>query len=333
MKKKLKISESQAQYILRLSEDLDPGTTSSDTGKFACGKKHTNPPTIGCIGPGNYTMGDPGIQAVYPTMSACQNDPECGGGSDDPCKDNPNPECFWCQAEQGSSCVPVGTNLSYAMSNGYSLYQTVAACDLAEQDCGGGRDNPCPDGVITPADGDWGFCNECIAGGFQAAGGALSYPWGTITGDSCECCKEDGDPHTGGKVDCVCCDKDGNAAGMAQQVATAADCATTNFGAGFTDCVEHTTPYVDPCKRGNTQGCPDVECANPLHVQVMISAGPPPKCKCQCENTQSCLRPLVWNETTCSCTGEHDKFVGPPLQSENKTELNEELKRIKQLLR
>ena len=42
MKKKLKISESQAQYILRLSEDLDPGTTSSDTGKFACGKKHTS---------------------------------------------------------------------------------------------------------------------------------------------------------------------------------------------------------------------------------------------------------------------------------------------------
>lgn len=56
---------------------------------------------------------------------------------DDPCKDNPTEECYWCQAEQGSSCVPVGTNLTYALANGFSLYSDPADCNSAEPRCGG----------------------------------------------------------------------------------------------------------------------------------------------------------------------------------------------------
>ena len=72
-----------------------------------------------CMGPGNYTMGQANVQNIYPTMAACQADPECGDdpeerGCLDPmalnynqCCQNipgcipvlPNPEC--CEYEQG----------------------------------------------------------------------------------------------------------------------------------------------------------------------------------------------------------------------------------------
>lgn len=55
--------------------------------------------------------------------------------SDDPCKDNPTPECYWCHSESGPSCAPVGGNLAYATSNGFSLYQNAADCNAAEPGC------------------------------------------------------------------------------------------------------------------------------------------------------------------------------------------------------
>jgi len=317
MKKKFKITEEQAQQIIKLSEaDMPGGTTTSTTpcdqwlttypngvvGDIDCCKQLAggtltssskqqcnntwNPVGSGwqeCCAPINDPCEPPpgGCPqgTVWQGAPVCDCVPHLG---ENPCKDNPNPECYWCQAEQGASCVPVGANLSYAMSNGYNLYQNAADCTLGEPECGG-------------------------------------------------------DPHTGGKVDCMCC-KDGNAVGMAQQVATAADCATTNFGPQYTDCVEHTTPYVDPCKRGNTHGdrpCADVSCKNPNHVQ-----GPPPDCICDCppgSGEKGCKKPYGnWNPDECCCADQKGNcdpaFVGP-LYTENKTELSEEIKRIKQLLR
>tara|TARA_B110000238_G_C16110989_1_gene432670 strand:+ start:402 stop:2051 length:1650 start_codon:yes stop_codon:yes gene_type:complete len=55
--------------------------------------------------------------------------------SDDPCKDNPNPECYWCHNESGPSCAPVGGNLAYATNNGFTLYQNAADCNSAEPGC------------------------------------------------------------------------------------------------------------------------------------------------------------------------------------------------------
>jgi len=57
--------------------------------------------------------------------------------SDDPCKDNPNPECYWCfeETSQGGSCQQVGGNLNYAITNGINLYSTQADCNAAEPGC------------------------------------------------------------------------------------------------------------------------------------------------------------------------------------------------------
>ena len=91
-----------------------------------------------------------------------------------------------------------------------------------------------------------------------------------------------------------------------------------------------------------------MECKNPNHVQ-----GPPPKCECECKDgvgEKGCIKkPYVhWNKDECCCedkkgicdpSGQHTPgnpvkvdFVGP-IYTENKTELSEELKRIKQLLK
>ena len=69
------------------------------------------------------------------------------------------------------------------------------------------------------------------------------------------------------------------------------------------------------CKDQSTVGngdrpCPDVECENPNHVP-----NPSNKCKCECQNPESCKKPLVWDEDQCACV---KKVVGPPLQTENR---------------
>ena len=88
------------------------------------------------------------------------------------------------------------------------------------------------------------------------------------------------------------------------------------------------------CGRNNTgngdRPCPDVICQNPNHVQDPIT------CKCGCEYPQSCKKPLVWNKDLCKCMprkGGESPTIAGPLYTENKTELSEEIKRVKQLFR
>jgi len=75
--------------------------------------------------------------------------------STDPCKDNPNPECFWCfeETSQGGPCQPVGGNLQYALNNGINLYSTQAACTAAEPGCR--RDDIDPQMIV---------CHKCANG-------------------------------------------------------------------------------------------------------------------------------------------------------------------------
>ena len=98
--------------------------------------------------------------------------------------------------------------------------------------------------------------------------------------------------------------------------------------------------------RGNgDRPCPDVECENPNYVQ-----GPPPKCECECpegSGEKGCKKGTSWSLDECCCVDKKGicvpdntsptnpvkvDFVGP-IYTENKTELSEELKRIKQLLK
>tara|TARA_R110000851_G_scaffold292857_1_gene447411 strand:+ start:2372 stop:3094 length:723 start_codon:yes stop_codon:yes gene_type:complete len=108
------------------------------------------------------------------------------------------------------------------------------------------------------------------------------------------------------------------------------------------------TRYCGDPRGNGDRPCTDVECKNPNHVQ-----GPPPKCECECKDgvgEKGCIKkPYVhWNKDECCCedkkgicdpSGQHTPgnpvkvdFVGP-IYTENKTELSEELKRIKQLLK
>ncbi len=75
---------------------------------------------------GNISPSDP----CYQYCKCC--DPRLG---EDPCKTNPNPQCYWCNNETGPSCVPVGANLAYAVGNGFTLYQNAADCNTAEPGC------------------------------------------------------------------------------------------------------------------------------------------------------------------------------------------------------
>ena len=130
---------------------------------------------------GNISPNDP----CYPFCDCC--DPVVG---DDPCKDNPNPECFWCNNEGGPSCVPVGANLAYAQSNGFSLYQNSADCNAAEDGCK--REDPVDICKTNPKD-CW-FCkspgNPCIqfstiSAIFTAGYSGTKYPTSNACNTAC----------------------------------------------------------------------------------------------------------------------------------------------------
>ena len=69
---------------------------------------------------------------------------------------------------------------------------TVQFDDCCEYD----RGDKCPNGIITQAHPDWGYCQECF---FNPPG-----PNPTITGIKCECCKERRDPAL--EIECHKCD-------------------------------------------------------------------------------------------------------------------------------
>ena len=126
-----------------------------------------------------------------------------------------------------------------------------------------------------------------------------------MTGPQCQCCD---DEQTGGEdpieIKCQCC-KNGLPISMVQTVMgwPMPGCSVLNDpSAGLSNCSTHPlsggTPIRDCGSRSgeNGDGCPDVSCVNPLHVQ-----GPAPRCECKCEFPVSCIKPNVFDEATCSC--------------------------------
>tara|TARA_R110001606_G_scaffold178655_1_gene325295 strand:- start:1636 stop:3021 length:1386 start_codon:yes stop_codon:yes gene_type:complete len=151
------------------------------TENFACmGGIIPGPGT--CMGPGNYSMGQTYVQAVYPTMADCQADPKCGSTQDergcldinalnyneccdmtdpncivtipdpeccryehepDPCKTNPK-ECWFCKGA-GVPCIQF-SQTSAAWTAAYTgiKYPTQADC-MTNSDCGerGGEKTKC----------------------------------------------------------------------------------------------------------------------------------------------------------------------------------------------
>ena len=132
---------------------------------------------------GNISPSDP----CYQYCDCCKRDL----GGDDPCKTNPNPECFWCSEEGGpGGCQPVGGNLMYAQANGFSLYQNSADCNTAEPGCR--REDPVDTCKTNPKD-CW-FCkspgNPCIqfstmSANFTAGYSGTKYPTSNACNTAC----------------------------------------------------------------------------------------------------------------------------------------------------
>ena len=132
---------------------------------------------------GNISPSDP----CYQYCDCCKRDL----GGDDPCKTNPNPECFWCSEEGGpGGCQPVGGNLMYAQANGFSLYQNSADCNASEPGCR--REDPVDICKTNPKD-CW-FCkspgNPCIqfstiSAIFTAGYSGTKYPTSNACNTAC----------------------------------------------------------------------------------------------------------------------------------------------------
>ena len=90
----------------------------------------------GCMDPTaiNYNVCCPGNN--YPgCVPNIPSNEDCCEYEDNPnpCKDNPNPECFWCH--ESTQCQPVGTNLGYALANSIPLFFDLNDCQ-AQSGCG-----------------------------------------------------------------------------------------------------------------------------------------------------------------------------------------------------
>lgn len=351
MKKKFRITENQAQKILKLNEQWPQpcaeyaaqlggvnnanaaccekclaGSVTSPSDpcynyceRNCCDDDTNQKDSFRCLDDGScVSCNGPGCP--YPTLAACEK--ECGptGLGDDPCKDKPNEDCFWCHPEMGTSCVPVGGNLTYAQNNGFNLYQDPAVCAANEPDCGG--EEPCP----PPAQG-------CPPG----------TTWNPVT-CHCEGTTIGDDPCEVNPKDCWFCKSPGSPCMQFSQTTLA----FTNSYLGTKyptkpDCENNSE--CKPIGRDDGGGCPDIICENPNHVQ-----GPYPGCKCECpegSGEKGCKKGTSWSPDECCCVDKKGicvpdntsptnpvdvDFVGP-LYTENKTKLSEEINRIKKLLK
>ena len=240
------------------------------------------------------------------------------------CKTHPK-ECWFCKP--GSPCKQFATmNANFTAAYTGQKYPTQSDCE-ANSEC-------------KPTRGDNGDKKR-----YHCEGGTCHvHPSGQYT--TLQDCEDNcGDPTGGGKTKkCTCCKKGENGQITGYNVPTTIpvsdSCSQFDTPPSMYGCAESTVWDVKKCDpRGNDDGgCPDIECKNPNHVQ-----GPPPECKCECpegSGEKGCKKGSHWSPDECCCvdskTGDcvpdNTSFVGP-LYTENKTELSEEIKRIKQLLK
>jgi hypothetical protein len=102
----------------------------------------------------------PGFHMQYPSLSACQADCRKGGGGEEPgCMD------------------PTALNYNQCCNQDPNCTPTIPDEQCCEYERGGCNI------MIGPNDPDWPFCMEC----FNAPPG----PNPSVTGNNCECCKEE----------------------------------------------------------------------------------------------------------------------------------------------
>ena len=248
-----------------------------------------------------------------------------GNPGEDPCKnpDTATEECYICR-ETGAGCVTLsqmGMSVQQALNANppFTLYADVNQCNQLEN-CG--DTEPCP----PPAQG-------CPPG----------TTWNPVT-CHCEGTTIGDDPCKVNPKDCWFCKSPGNPCMQFSQMTLA----FTNTYGGTKyptkqDCENNSE--CEPTGRDDGNGCPDVMCANPNHVQ-----GPYPGCKCECpegSGEKGCKKGTSWSPDECCCVDKkgicvpdntsptnpvNADFVGP-LYTENNTKLSEQINRIKKLLK
>ena len=311
------------------------------TENFACmGGIIPGPGT--CMGPGNYSMGQTYVQAVYPTMADCQADPKCGSTQDERgcldinalnynvCCDNdpncivtiPDPECCRYEHEPDHRGCMDSTAINY-----------MDCCDLNIPGCtptlsdptcckyeGGSEDKGCMDPSATNY-------NICCNGD----------PNCTVVGSNQECCRYEGDPNpcdTNPKECWFCEPGDINTSGWVDPMAltnsnggciqflsTSATFASGYSGQMYTtqsDCT--TNSDCGPTTRGELEYC---QCCNGGNAQSQMQQVPIGSC--------SSLNGGPDNLTNCQPQQSQPISCNKPLPT-NATPLAEEIKRYKELL-
>ena len=333
MKKKFRITEEQARKIMNLDEATQNQQSSLDpcvhfTAKLA-------PSVAGLWTPGTIAPGGP--VSDFGDIDCCEmlagNPVGPFGGTAGNAMLQSHCDVGWSQAVLGYGTFAQGNQLQTSLG-------WAGCCD--HENTGGG---PCPNGQIPATDP---ACIECFA---NPATNST-----TLTGLNCMCCKPDDtttttsgeDPCELNPKDCWFCKSPGNPCMEFSQTSLA----FTNSYSGTKyptkqDCENNSECVPTPTRGDNGDGCPDVVCKNPNHVQ-----GPYPGCKCECpegSGEKGCKKPYGnWNPDECCCADKKgncdpNSFVGPPLQTEHRRlapvetkdqkELREQMTRIKELLK
>ena len=241
-----------------------------------------------CVGPGNYTMGQANVQNIYPTMAACQADPECGDdpeerGCLDPMALNYNqccdlsipncipvlstPEC--CEYEHGDQkgCMD-STAINYMTCCDPNIPNCVPTANSPECCEYEGEPDPCKLNpkecwFCTPGDidtSDWqdpmalvnanGGCIQFLStsGAFASSYSGQMYPTQSDCNANSECRPSDGETKH-----CTCCKKTENGTVVGFSLSTAIPVGDScsqfnNSQPGLYGCVDTNLWSLSKCK-------------------------------------------------------------------------------------
>ena len=282
MKKRFRITEEQARKILRVNEATQQSSTSS-VDPCVIWTSQLAPSVSGAWTPGTMAIGGPASD--FGDIDCCEmlagNMVGPFGSSAQNSQLTNHCDTGWSQAVLGYGTFAQGNQLGTSLG--------WANC------CGGDvHDEPCP-----PANS--------------------SSPFYTNHNEFCYLCPIPTSAYYG-HVDCPCCDDDTT---ISRECEICDNPGEFRLNGQCIKCIED--PNNPGCCKGdgrnNTStgnGCPDVVCRNPNHVQ-----GPPPECECECpegSGEKGCKKGTHWSPDDCCCvdrkTGDcvpdnTSPFVGP----------------------
>jgi len=279
MKKRFRITEEQAKKILMVNERTQNQQSSIDPCTHFIGA--LAPSVAGLWTPGTIAQGGP--VSDFGDIDCCEM---LSGNMVGPFGQSGGSPMLQSHCDVGWSQAVLGYG---SFTDGNLLGTSLGWADCCDHDV----DEPCP-----PANSN--------------------SPFYTNHNEFCYLCPIPSSAYYG-HVDCPCCDDD--------TTTTYNECERCDHPGEFRlngQCIKCIEDVNNPgCCKGDGRvqtgdGCPDVECKNPNHVQ-----GPPPECECECpegSGEKGCKKGTHWSPDDCCCidrkTGDcvpdhTSPFVGP----------------------